>query len=131
MVDLNKYSGGVQHIGVPCSDIDRTVEFYKSLGFEEVLITRNEVADETVAFLKLGNLVIEAYGNRPTEGLEGAIDHIALDVKDIDALYAEIVAAGHESLEGGVKGLPFWERGVRFFTILGPDKEKIEFCEKL
>ena len=26
---------------------------------------------------------------------------------------------------------PFWGEGVKFFTIQGPDGEKIEFCERL
>ena len=34
-------------------------------------------------------------------------------------------------LDQQVNGLPFWENGVKFFTIEGPNKEKIEFCEKL
>ena len=34
-------------------------------------------------------------------------------------------------LDRQVNGLPFWENGVKFFTIEGPNKEKIEFCEKL
>lgn len=131
MVDLKNFSGGVQHIGVPCTDIDKTIGFYKSLGFEAVLETENKEAQERVAFLKLGNLVIEAYGNRQTSGRSGAIDHIALDVTGIDTLFAAITASGLKSIEGEVRSLPFWERGVRFFTILGPDNEKIEFCEKL
>ncbi|MDD3243533.1 MAG: VOC family protein, partial [Eubacteriales bacterium] len=32
---------------------------------------------------------------------------------------------------GEVKGLPFWANGVRFFTILGPNAEKIEFSQML
>lgn len=34
-------------------------------------------------------------------------------------------------LDAHVNFLPFWERGVKFFTIVCPNKEKIEFCEKL
>jgi hypothetical protein len=30
-----------------------------------------------------------------------------------------------------VNFLPFWENGVRFFTVTGPDMERIEFCQKL
>lgn len=48
-----------------------------------------------------------------------------------DALYDEIIKEGHQAVEGQIMSLPFWENGVKFFTILGPDNEKIEFCEKL
>ena len=131
MTDLKNFSEGVQHIGIPVSDIDRTIEFYKSLGFEPALITENKPANERVAFLRLGNLIIEAYGNKITEKRSGAIDHIALDVKNIDKLYEQIRKDGHRIVEEKVMSLPFWENGVKFFTILGPDNEKVEFCEKL
>ena len=131
MTDLKNFSEGVQHIGIPVSDIDRTIEFYKSLGFEPALITENKPANERVAFLRLGNLIIEAYGNKATEKRSGAIDHIALDVKIIDTLYEQICKDGHRIVEEKVMSLPFWENGVKFFTILGPDNEKIEFCETL
>ncbi|MDE5876248.1 MAG: VOC family protein [Muribaculaceae bacterium] len=131
MTDLKNFSEGVQHIGIPVSDIDRTIEFYKSLGFEPALITENKPANERVAFLRLGNLIIEAYGNKITEKRSGAIDHIALDVKNIDKLYEQIRKDGHRIVEERVMSLPFWENGVKFFTILGPDNEKVEFCEKL
>lgn len=63
--------------------------------------------------------------------MPGAIDHIALDVKDIDSLFALVKSKDFQMLDEQVNGLPFWENGVKFFTILGPNKEKIEFCEKL
>jgi len=27
--------------------------------------------------------------------------------------------------------LPFWEKGCKYFYILGPDGERLEFCEIL
>ena len=33
-MDLKNYSTGVQHIGIPTNDIDKTVDFYHKLGFE-------------------------------------------------------------------------------------------------
>lgn len=66
----------------------------------------------------------------------GAIDHIAIDVKNIDVknideLFKVVQRAGLKMLDTKVNGLPFWKNGVKFFTIEGPNKEKIEFCEKL
>ena len=61
----------------------------------------------------------------------GAIDPIALDVKDIDSLFEFMKAKNFHLLDNQVNKLPFWENGVKFFTILGPNKEKIEFCERL
>ena len=58
-MDLKNYSTGVQHIGIPTNDIDKTVEFYHKLGFETAFETVNEEANEKVVFLKLGTLVVE------------------------------------------------------------------------
>ena len=58
IMDLKNYSTGVQHIGIPTNDIDKTVEFYHKLGFETAFETVNEEANEKVVFLKLGTLVV-------------------------------------------------------------------------
>lgn len=122
---------GIQHVGIPTNDIQQSIAFYTSLGFEIALQTVNEKANEKVVFLQLGNLVFEVYENKKAIMLTGAIDHIALDVTDIDELYKYIKGAGYEILNEQIDYLPFWENGVKFFTIVGPNKEKIEFCEKL
>lgn len=92
-MDIKDFTTGVQHIGIPTDDIEKTIEFYHALGFETALRTIN--VTEEVAFLQLHNLTIETYQNRQ------------------------------------VNSFPFWKNGVKFFTIEGPNREKIEFCEKL
>lgn len=128
IMDIKDFCTGVQHIGIPTNDIEETVNFYLQLGFEIVLRTTN--GDEKVAFLQMNNLVIETYQNGQAAMKPGAIDHIALDVKDIDTLFEVVKSKKLHLLDEGVNGLPFWENGVKFFTILGPNKEKIEFCER-
>ena len=93
-MDLKNYSTGVQHIGIPTNDIDKTVDFYHKLGFETAFETVNEEADEKVVFLKLGTLVVEAYENHVAVFRAGAIDHVALDVKDIEEIYQYVNQAG-------------------------------------
>ena len=47
----NKYGiVGVAHVGLPTNDLQKTVEFYKSLGFEVIMQSYNEKAGEKVAF---------------------------------------------------------------------------------
>ena len=121
---------GIQHAGIPTNDIGKSMQFYRGLGFEPVWQTVNPNNGEAVAFLQLGNLVMEIYENRQAAGKSGAIDHIALNVTDIDAVFSKIKELGYEMLDDNIRFLPFWEYGVRFFTIIGPNKEKIEFCEK-
>ena len=128
-MDVKDFCTGIQHIGIPTNNIEETLAFYEQLGFHVALLTKN--ADEAVAFLQLNNLVIETYENKSAVMQAGAVDHIALDVKNIDALFEVVKTKRFQLLDEQVNRLPFWEHGVRFFTILGPNKEKIEFCERL
>ena len=75
-MDLTTYSTGIQHIGIPTNDIETTIAFYHKLGFETAFETVNEEANERVAFLKLGTLVIETYENKSAKLESGAIDHV-------------------------------------------------------
>lgn len=129
-MDIKDFTTGVQHIGIPTDDIEKTIEFYHALGFETALRTIN--GTEEVAFFQLHNLTIETYQNRQAKMEYGAIDHIAIDVKDIENLFNVVKEAGSfKMLDRQVNSLPFWNNGVKFFTIEGPNREKIEFCEKL
>ena len=119
---------GLQHIGIPTNDMDKTVEFYKKLGFE----IAHETADgETkVVFLKLKGLVLETYENGMAALRDGAIDHIALDVADIEEAYAYITGLGFRILTE-ITFLPFWENGIKYFIVEGPNLERLEFAQYL
>lgn len=130
-MNLREQLNGVQHIGIPTNDIEKTIDFYKNLGFEIAFQTVNEEANEKVAFLKLHTLVIETYENKAAAMQAGAVDHIAIDVKDIEKVYDVINQAGLNSTQDTIHFLPFWENGVKFFTIEGPNKEKVEFSQYL
>lgn len=129
--NLKEQMNGIQHVGIPTNDIEETIQFYEKLGFEIALDTINEETNEKVAFLKLGSLVIETYESKAVKMETGAVDHVALDVKDIEKVYELVNQAGLNTTADTVHFLPFWENGVKFFTIEGPNKEKIEFSQYL
>lgn len=128
-MNISNYATGLQHIGIPTNDIEKTKEFFMGIGFEEVLHTVNELAGEKVSFLRLGNLTIETYENHQALMENGAVDHICINVKDIESVFQVIKRGNYEMLDQEINFLPFWENGVRFFTILGPNHEKIEFAQ--
>ena len=133
MINMNLHDNltGIQHIGIPTNDIEETITFYKKLGFEIALQTVNKEAYEKVAFLRLNTLVIETYENKAAKMESGAIDHIAIDVKDVESVYQWINENDMNTTKDILHFLPFWENGVRFFTIEGSNKEKIEFSQYL
>ncbi len=128
---MKELTTGIQHIGIPTNNIEITKKFYHELGFETAYETVNEEANEKVAFLKLHNLVIETYENKDAKMKYGAIDHIAIDVTDVEKVYEKICDMELNTLGDEIHFLPFWGNGVRFFTIEGPNKERVEFSQYL
>ncbi len=124
------YCDGIQHVGIPTNNLGNTIRFYEDLGFQVILRTSVPEKNQNVAFLQLGNLVIETYED-PVALCDGAINHIALNCLDIEKAYGEVLKAELPVLSNGIEALDFWERGVRFFIIQGPNKERIEFCQRL
>ena len=131
MKKLGDFALGLQHVGLPTNDLKATIAFYESLGFETVYQVRNEAAGEDVAFLRLKNLTIEAYENGKAAMQSGAIDHLAIDVDDVEAAYRLAQEQGYQIVSNGVEFLPFWQKGVKFFILLGPNQERVEFNQYL
>ena len=52
---------GLQHVGIPTNDLQKSLGFYQSLGFETVYRTRNEAAGEDVAVGRRGDLTLVRY----------------------------------------------------------------------
>ena len=101
----NKYGiVGVAHVGLPTNDLQKTVEFYKSLGFEVILETYNEKAKEKVAFLQIQNYCIESFENGQAVMADGAYQHVALDVRDIEEMYKNPVVSVFLTVSS-----PFWK----------------------
>ncbi len=131
MKKLGDFALGLQHVGLPTNDLKATIAFYEGLGFETVYQVKNEAAGEDVAFLRLKNLTIEAYENGRAAMQSGAIDHIAIDVSDVEAAYRLAQEQGYQIVSNGVEFLPFWQNGVKFFILLGPNQERVEFNQYL
>jgi lactoylglutathione lyase len=130
---------GPQHLGIPVTDIARSRAFYERLGFKQVMTA--EVPEGTgtikVAMMDFNGFVIEIFELPAEDQLgirdrkDGHIDHIALNVLDVDRAFRELKAAGLDVLEEKPVFLPFWEKGVLFFNVRGPDGERVEFAERL
>jgi lactoylglutathione lyase len=133
-ITINK----LQHVGIPVTDIAASEKFYNRFGFNKVMESAFdfEGATGTCIMMQQNDIVIELY-QMPVEQLDeirnrknGHIDHIAFDVDDIDDVYATLKAdANVILLEDAPVFLPFWRHGCKYFNILGPDNERLEFNE--
>lgn len=130
---------GLQHLGIPVTNLEKSVLFYTKLGFNREL--KAQVNEPTgivyVTMMKRKNVIIELYQLTGEELVElrsrsdGHIDHVAFDVKDIDAAFSELRAAGFETIQDSPVFLDFWDKGCKYFAIRGPDGEKLEFNQIL
>lgn len=136
---LGDHISGFQHLGLPVSNMQRSKDFYAQFGFHETMFREIPSDDGTVliSMLELNGFVLELFqlAGAALEEIKsrshGHIDHFALDVDDIHAVFRAVQAAGLSPVEDAPVFLPFWEKGVYYFNIQGPDGEKIEFNQRV
>ncbi|NBB22035.1 VOC family protein [Runella sp. CRIBMP] len=129
----------IQHIGIPVTDLARSVAFYEQLGFENVMSSSFEFngGQGNVAMMQSGEIIIEIYQMPDSELAEiknrkdGHVDHVAFDVENIDEAFEQLKAAGFTILEEAPVFLPFWKNGCKYFNIKGPDGERLEYNQIL
>jgi lactoylglutathione lyase len=130
---LSEYVLALQHIGIPSSNLDKSSDFFESLGFSPVQREKLPNSEKRVVFLQCKNVVLEIWeeASMKIPRSVGAIDHIALDVSDILPAFEEAVKMGLSFVDQGIQFLPFGKAGVRYFSILGPDNVIVEYNQKL
>jgi lactoylglutathione lyase len=130
---------GFQHLGIPVINLVRSIAFYERLGFENIMTSPFEMNGEngSVSMMKRSNMIIELYQlpEKELAGIKnrnnGHIDHIAFDVDDIDSTFATLQNDSFNIIEERPVFLPFWDNGCKYFNILGPDGERLEFNQIL
>lgn len=123
---IDNFTTGLQHIGIPTKDMAATTAFWTSLGFTVKGTFDNDGV--TVKFFEYKNVVIESWEGAEATGIAGAINHISLDTTDIQKAFNDVKAHGFKMVENEIQHLPFWEHGIQYFNITGPNGEVVEFC---
>ena len=129
----------LQHVGIPIVNIDASRAFYERLGFKDVMHSTflHQGAAGKVSMMKREDIVLELYQMPEPEltlvkqRTNGRIDHIAFDVDDVDETFTMLKNEGFTIPENQPVFLDFWERGCKYFYIIGPDGERLEFCQIL
>jgi catechol 2,3-dioxygenase-like lactoylglutathione lyase family enzyme len=138
-------SPGVHHTGLTVSDLDRSIDFYRLLGYE-VTVRIEEEGEEVergtgVAGAKLSVAMLERPGGRleliqyvaaggvsspsPNNGVGAA--HVCVQVDDIDAAVTELEGKGVEFLSEPI----YHESGIRWAYCRDPDGITAELLEVL
>ena len=135
MAVLESNFNGIQHIGIPVTSMEQSKAFYVRLGFELVMSRAFAHNGDTgqCCMMKRDHTLIELY-QMPLQELEairrrnnGHIDHIAFAVEDVDRAYTELRGAGFTIEEEAPLCANFWKNGCRYFNVIGPCGERLEF----
>ncbi len=130
----------LQHVGIPVSDITISEAFYSRFGFKNVMQAPFTIGGEsgTCIMMKHKEIIIELY-QLPSMQLkeikarkDGHIDHIAFDVDDVEKTFRALKRELFKIVEDKPVLLStFWKRGCKYFNIIGPDGERLEFNQVL
>jgi methylmalonyl-CoA/ethylmalonyl-CoA epimerase len=108
-MSLNK----IDHIGIAVTDLDKSIDLYKAMGFE--FHGTEVVEDQKVktAFFKIGESMIELLAATDPaspiakfiekNGQKGGIAHMAINVSDVDAKLAELKQKGFQLIDETAK----------------------------
>ncbi len=129
----------LQHIGIPVTDLQVSEAFYRKLGFEKVTGSpfEHNGGKGNMIMMQQNQIIMELY-QLPESDLagirnrkDGHVDHVAFDVSDVDRAFATLKEASFQVIEDQPVFLPFWKNGCKYFNILGPDGERLEFNQIL
>jgi lactoylglutathione lyase len=126
---------GVAHVGIRVAKLERSLEFYRHLGFE---LVAGPIGPEPVVILKNAsgtelNLILNAQAERAHNVLmdepvkHAGYTHIALECDDIAAAQVALERAGI-SLSGGPVTFP---HGHQAIFVRDPDRNVIELHQGL
>jgi lactoylglutathione lyase len=120
---------GLAHIGIFVKSIEQSNAFYADkLGFE--ITGSHKMGDTTLEFLRIGSCILELIEKPDYQPRSaGVIDHIAVEVEEIEPLVCKLIEKQIPFLTGEINDAKDLLGGVRNIFFTGPDGERIEFFE--
>ncbi len=127
---------GLAHIGIFTINMENTLAFYKDILGMEVSYEKDLVrpgGTTKLGFVRAGSLVLEFIQPANTEGIldkkGGIVDHIAIEVKDIEGLAGRLRTQGVAFETSDVVEIGELFDGVKNIFFSGPSGERLEFFE--
>ena len=123
------------HMGLVVSDLERSLAFYRALGFEVESSLPMEDASRSIIFLRLGGFRLELfwYADTPpvlagSETRHIGFRHLALATTDIDAVASDLKRGGFLAADTEVRNVA---GRYRLFFLEDPDGTEIEITQEL
>ena len=124
----------LDHIGVMCVDSEKNAKWYmEELGYKLLGKFKSSHGDYYTWFVTNGNVTYEIYQKADMDpAIQGKVDHIALTSDDIEADFKYCTEHGYTISTKGIEAIPSrWEHGCRYFKVVSPCGEQIEFNQNL
>src|SRR6266478_4913764 len=114
---------GIAHVAFRVNDLQKSREFYQSLGFEKAF-EFTDAGKVSVSYVKVNDRQFIELIPRTSESQPGGILHTCFEVADIESLHNAYVAAGLQPTE------PKKARaGNLLFVMHGPDDQLLEYTQ--
>ena len=126
------------HTAISVRNLDKSLDFYKTLGYEQVHRYDEEDGSMSIVHLKLGSSFLEIFvytknKNIPKVNYEYAnnledigVKHIALETDDIEAALSDLRSKG---LANNETKITFGRTKVSYFFIQDPDGVWVEIVK--
>lgn len=122
---------GIAHVAVRTADLDASLAFYTDrLGFEEMMRLNGDGGELLLVYLRITDtqyieIFPNAVGTRSPGPLAMGMNHLCLEVDDLDAVVGRLAAAGVGTTIAPKMGLD----GNRQAWIEDPDGNRIELMQ--
>lgn len=126
---------GLEHVGMTCSDLDRTMAFYCGLLGLKLALRKTSpngdviFLDTGAGMLEIGCPIADISRSRDVPPHEAGIRHVTFAFDHVDAMVARLGAAGFEPIEGPRPAF-FHEMLKRVVFFRDPDGVLVELIER-
>ena len=126
---------GLEHIGMTCSNVDRTMAFYCDLLGLKLALRKTNPGGEVVfldtgaGMLEIACPVADISRSRDVPPHEAGMRHVTFAFDNVDAIVARLAAAGIETFEGP-RPAYFNEMLKRVAFVRDPDGVIVELIQR-
>lgn len=122
---------GLSQVAIPTADLTETILFYSELGFLVQELASDPETGGQIAYLSQKGLTLRVYEVDTLPESPGPGPCLSLEVKDIQEMHEALEKRALAGADNEIRQLPFGAKGLLCFTIQGPSKETVEFCQRL
>jgi len=121
----------IEHVTIRVRDLEASIDYYRRMFGAQVILHRNLAGGKKIAFLQLGDSMLELMGfgpaNEPVDAREHyGVHHIGIKTDNFDATYKDLKAKGAEFLGEPFEPTP----GIHLAFLCDPNGAVIELAQR-